>query len=117
MRRDVLARRLGLLVGSVYVPAGIAETVRLVVTGDGGFAFWFGTLVGGGTLVLLGTLRPLPRRPWPRIAVILGAVAGIPATGWTVAVPVLAMVLVILRLAEPVERQAESRAGGSTLAS
>ena len=38
-----------ILLGLLYVGAGIAETVRLVRTDDGGIAFWFGTLVGGGT--------------------------------------------------------------------
>lgn len=55
MRRQVLARRSGIALGVAYVLLGVMETIRLVVTGDGGF-FWFGTLVGGGTLLLLGAL-------------------------------------------------------------
>jgi len=38
----------GLFLGGLLVAAGIAETVRLVRSGDGGLVFWFGTLVGGG---------------------------------------------------------------------
>lgn len=56
MRRHVLARRSGIALGVTYVLLGVMETIRLVVTGDGGFFFWFGTLVGGGTLLLLGAL-------------------------------------------------------------
>lgn len=52
----------GLFVGGLLVAAGVAETVRLVSTGDGGFWFWFPTLVGGGALVIAGTLL-LARRP------------------------------------------------------
>lgn len=100
MTRDSKVRRFGVAFGVLYILDGIAETVRLLVTGDGGFAFWFGTLVGGGTLVLVGSLwRPL-RRPWPRTAVVLGAAVGIPATMWTLVVPVVALVLVALRMSE-----------------
>ena len=38
----------GILLGGLLVAAGVAETVRLLRSGDGGLAFWFGTLVGGG---------------------------------------------------------------------
>jgi hypothetical protein len=37
MRRHVLARRSGIALGVTYVLLGVAETIRLVVTGDGGF--------------------------------------------------------------------------------
>src|SRR5687767_305502 len=43
-----------LLLGGLYLSAGVAETIRVVRSGDGGLAFWFGTLVGGGSMVLLG---------------------------------------------------------------
>lgn len=33
--------------GVLLVAAGVAETVRLTRSGDGGLVFWFGTLVGG----------------------------------------------------------------------
>ena len=52
----------GLTLGGVLVVAGIAETVRLVRTEDGGLWFWFPTLVGGGALVIAGTLL-LSRSP------------------------------------------------------
>jgi len=45
MRHHVLARRAGIGLGVTYLLLGVAETVRLVVTGDGGLIFWFGTLV------------------------------------------------------------------------
>ena len=86
---------LGIALGGLLVVAGIAETVRLTRSGDGGFAFWFGTLVGGGVLVLAGTLLR-PRRPVPGFVVTtMGCVAGILPTAWTVLVPVLLVVLIV----------------------
>jgi len=82
-----------MLLGGLLVVAGIAETVRLTRSGDGGFAFWFGTLVGGGLLILAGTLL-LPRRPVAGgVLTAIGCVAGLLPTMWTVVVPVLLVVL------------------------
>ena len=84
-----------MVLGSLLVAAGIAETVRLVRSGDGGFAFWFGTLVGGGLLVLTGTLL-LPRKPTRGfILTTIGCVAGLLPTAWTVVVPVMLVALVV----------------------
>jgi hypothetical protein len=84
--------------GVTYVLAGIAESVRVVVTGDGGFVFWFGTLVGGGTAILLGILAFRGR---PRVStslVLAGSVVGMPATMWTLVVPMVAVTVVVLTL-------------------
>ena len=96
--RDELARRLGVGLGVVFIALGIAETVRLLTTGDGGLAFWFGTLCGGGTIMVVGTLRLRAR---PRLAMsltIVGAVAGSVATAWTLILPIVAMTVVTLRI-------------------
>jgi len=86
----------GLFLGGLLVAAGIAETVRLVRTGDGGLVFWFGTLVGGGVLILIGTLL-LPRRPIPGcVLTAIGCLLGMVPTSWTLVVPVMLVVLVIL---------------------
>src|SRR5262245_7193416 len=86
---------LGVSLGGLLVAAGIAETVRLVRSGDGGLVFWFGSLVGGGILILTGTLLQ-PRRPRPGfVLTTIGCVAGILPTIWTLIVPVLLVVLVI----------------------
>lgn len=62
---------------------------------DGGLVFWFGTLVGGGILVLTGTLL-LPRRPIPGcLLTTIGCLAGVLPTMWTLIVPVMLVVLVI----------------------
>lgn len=86
----------GLIVGALLVLAGIAETVRLVRSGDGGFWFWFPTLVGGGALVIAGTLL-LTRSPvLGCLLTTVGALAGILPTMWTQVMPVLLVVLIIV---------------------
>ena len=86
----------GLALGGLLVVAGIAETVRLVRSGDGGLWFWFPTLVGGGALLVTGTLV-LPRSPTLGcVLTTVGALAGILPTMWTLVVPVLLVVLVIV---------------------
>lgn len=92
------ARRLAVLLGGLYLLAAVAETTRAVVTGDGGLLFWFGTLTTAGVLVLLGTLSPEMRAPWRRVSVVAGACLGMPATAWTVVVPVIAVVVIVLVL-------------------
>ena len=85
----------GMSLGCLLVAAGIAETVRLLRTGDGGLWFWLPTLVGGGALVIAGTLV-LSRRP--RLGGVLtcsGCVLGILPTMWTLVVPVLLLVLAV----------------------
>ena len=86
----------GIVLGCLLVAAGVAETVRLLKSGDGGLAFWFPTLVGGGLLIVAGTLL-LPRRPVPGcILTLIGCAAGLLPTMWTLVVPVLLIVLMIL---------------------
>ncbi len=86
----------GILLGGLLVAAGIAETVRLVQSGDGGLAFWFGTLVGGGVLILTGTLL-LPRKPVTGcVLTVIGCVAGLLPTMWTVVLPLMLVALAIL---------------------
>jgi hypothetical protein len=89
---DVLTVFLGLL----YLIAGMAETTRAVVTGDGGIPFWFGTLVGGGTMVLFGALAYRKRPRLSRRLIEIGAILGILATAWTVVVPLLALAVIVL---------------------
>jgi hypothetical protein len=87
-----------LALGFLYVAAGIAETVRLVRSGDGGFAFWFGSLVGGGTLVLLGEALHRGRAGLGATLICVGAVVGVLATLWTLVVPVFAIAVMVLAL-------------------
>ena len=86
----------GILLGGLLVAAGVAETVRLLRSGDGGFAFWFGTLVGGGVLIVVGTVL-LPRKPTAGgLLTVIGCLAGLLPTMWTIVVPVLLMALAVV---------------------
>lgn len=97
MTHDVLARRSGIGLGVTYVLLGVAETVRLFVTGDGGFLFWFGTLVGGGSLLLLGAVpRQAVRTNRQLVAILCGATLGVPATAWTLVLPLFAFTVMVL---------------------
>jgi len=104
---EKLTDRLPVVLGVLYLVAGAAETIRVFTTGDGGLAFWFGTLVGGGVLVLLGALVFRER---PRLyvgLVTVGALTGVLATLWTIVVPVLALAVIVLviRRASPADRR------------
>lgn len=108
MDLEKLTDRLPVVLGVLYLVAGVAETIRVLSTGDGGLAFWFGTLVGGGVLVLLGALVFRERPQLYLGLVTVGALTGMLATLWTIVVPVLAIaviVLVIRRASSPADRR------------
>ena len=85
----------GILLGGLLVAAGVAETTRLLRSGDGGFTFWFGTLVGGGAMILVGTVL-LPRKPVVGgVLTVIGCLAGLLPTMWTIVVPILLLALAI----------------------
>jgi hypothetical protein len=107
MTRRRLTDILAVGLGGLYVVAGLAETTRAIVTGDGGIAFWFGSLVGGGVLILVGTLALRHRPRLCALLVTTGCLAGVLATMWTLVVPLIALavvVLVVLRTNEDVDR-------------
>lgn len=91
-------RRLSVLLGGIYLAAAAIETTRAQVTGDGGLVFWFGTLTSAGLLILLGVLRQDLPGPLRRVAVVTGAFLGMPATAWTVVVPLLAAAVIVLEI-------------------
>ena len=103
--RALWARRLGIVLGVVYVVLGV---VRTVDHASGGWAFWLASLVGGGLLVLAGTARHWDNPFVPLVLVAAGALLGANATVHTVVLPVLALVvltLVVLDAADRIERR------------
>jgi hypothetical protein len=78
--------------------AGVGDLEQVAVLGVLSvvvLVFWFGTLVGGGVLILTGTLL-LPRRPIPGcVLTTIGCLAGVVPTIWTLIVPVMPVALVI----------------------
>ena len=82
-------------VGVVLLVLGVAELVTHLDEPLSLF-FWLPSLWGGGALVLVGVFRATAR-PWLSAAfVIIGAFLGLPATDWTVLMPVLLLTLVVL---------------------
>jgi hypothetical protein len=86
-------RILGGVVGGIYLVFGAGEllahldqTVSLV--------FWAPSLLGGGVLLLYGIFGRQSR--FSTKLVVAGSLLGLFATAWTLVVPVLAIVLVVL---------------------
>lgn len=84
---------LGGFVGGVYLAFGVGELVAHLDQ-PVSLAFWAPSLLGGGALVLYGIFGPRSR--FSTKLVVAGALLGIVATAWTLIVPVLAMLLVVL---------------------
>ena len=101
MDRPHLRFWLTLGLGLLYVAAGIAESVRAVTSGDGGLWFWFGSLVGGGALVLSGMAVSSRHPNVGRTLICVGSMVGVLATGWTLVVPLIAVAVVVLNLQKP----------------
>ena|SRR6476620_10664421 len=101
MDRPRLRFWLTLGLGLLYVGAGVAESVRAVTSGDGGLWFWFGSLVGGGALVLSGMTVSSRHPNVGRTLICVGSMMGVLATGWTLVVPLVAVAVVVLNLQRP----------------
>jgi hypothetical protein len=96
MTREQRIRWLGGLLGFGFVIFGVVETgVALIGRDPIGF-FWFPALCGGGALILLGVFKVVRPARTSIALVTVGALAGALATSWTVVVPVLALVLIVL---------------------
>jgi hypothetical protein len=103
--RALWARRLGIVLGAVFVVLGVVETVNHA---SGDWPFWLGSLVGGGLLVLAGSVRHWDNPFVPLVLVAAGALLGANATLPTVVLPVFALVvltLVVLDAGDRVERR------------
>jgi hypothetical protein len=88
---------LALVLAVGYAAAGLVGWITDVTDGDGSdLAFWLLFLFGGAALLLAG-LFLVPR--WSNASVALvsvGALAGAIAVFWSVIVPLLAIVLIVL---------------------
>ena len=90
------ARPLGLWLGGLYAGLGTAEVVAHRHDDPFDLLFWGGSLLGGGALVIAGTLVRDGHRSLGLTTLTLGAALGMNATLWTVLVPLFA-VLVLVR--------------------
>jgi hypothetical protein len=84
---------LGAIVGAIYIAFGVGELVAHAGH-PVSLAFWAPSLLGGGALVLYGIFGR-PTRFSTKL-IVVGSLLGLVATAWTLIVPVLAMVLVVL---------------------
>ena len=91
-------RRLTLALGSLYAVLGSLEVIlRLKDPDIGAMAFLGGTQLVAAALIFGGLFGPV-REARRRILIIVGAVAGLMATVWTVVIPILAIAVVVLNL-------------------
>lgn len=89
------ARPLGLTLGTVYVGFGIAEVATHVEDTAFALLLWGGSLLGGGALVLVGTLLRDRHRPIGLSLLTVGTVLGLNATAWTIAIPLFAVFVLV----------------------
>lgn len=75
--------------------------------------FWLPTLWGGAALVLVGVFHRAARGQLAVVLVILGTFLGSLASAWTVLMPVLALLLVILTIVNVNRRELQPDAAGS----
>jgi hypothetical protein len=95
---DKWRRALALVLGVGFILLGIAETIRAILSGDGGIPFWFGSLCVGGTLILIGTFA-LSRKVWLSFSLTaVGCLAAANATMWTIILPLVTALLLVLAL-------------------
>jgi hypothetical protein len=88
---------LGLLVATLLVGLGLTEGAGATRSGAPGAVVPVGVLVGGGLLVLAGTILQ-GILPWSGLVLTaLGCGFSIPAALWTVFVPLLLVMFFVLR--------------------
>ncbi len=87
--------------GIAFIVLGVVEVAVRVLSSEPidtqAVGYWFVTLCGGGTLVLLGSCV-ITRPGWALAAVVIGCLMGMIATVWTVLLPVAALALVVLSI-------------------
>lgn len=100
MARPRLTRILTLGLGVLYVVVGVAETIEEVSSDEDVMWSWWGTIVGGGVLVLVGAAVTSRHPNVGRGLVCVGSLLGIPVTMRTMVVPLLAVIVVLLTVWE-----------------
>ena len=93
-----LARWLTVILAAIYAVLGSLEVILRIGDADpdyGAMAFLGGTLLGGAAIIFVGLFAPLPERAQVPV-IMVGLVAGLIATVWTLVVPILAIAIVVL---------------------
>ena len=105
-----VVRRITLSLATVYAALGTLEVV-LKVGADAEvatIAFFGGTLLGGAGLILCGLYLHVSSTT-RRVLVMLGAVAGLLSSAWTLLVPVLAITVIFVNAQRPKAPRAGAR--------
>ena len=98
--RERWTRRTQGLLGLTYALFCALETIAHLDAGLTGLSFWFGSLALA-TAGVIGGIVLVDRNPaLGNGLVIVGAVVGVPATAWTVLVPLLAVAVVLLTIVD-----------------
>jgi hypothetical protein len=85
-----LARWLTVVLAAILAVLGAVEVIRR--PDIGAFA-----LLGGAAIIVVGLFAPLPAK-YQVPVIMVGLVAGLVASLWTIVVPILAIVIVVLTL-------------------
>lgn len=98
MKTEVI-RRLTLALALSYALMGTLEVVVKVAEGGAPatIAFFGGTLLGGSALILCGLHAHVLDKIRP-VLVVVGAATGVLASAWTVVLPVLAVVVIVINV-------------------
>lgn len=99
MNRRRATRGLAWFLSAVFIILGTVEVgVRVVTSDSDGLWFWFLSLCRGGAMIAAGTIIGKRRRWASATLVILGGLAAILATAWTVILPILTLTLITLTI-------------------
>jgi hypothetical protein len=90
------------IVGIAFIVLGLVEVVARVMADEPAnwtaIALWSVTLLGGGALVLVGSFALPERRGLSTALVVAGCVLGVLGSAWTILLPILAIVLIFMRM-------------------
>jgi hypothetical protein len=100
------ARHLATALAVLYLAMGAAEVVTHRDDTVPALLFWTTSLLGGGALVLAGRVLWGTHPTASLVLVLVGTLLGIPATAWTLLVPLLAVLVVALTLRDQTSRSA-----------
>jgi hypothetical protein len=89
------ARTLGLWLGAVYLVFGVIEVYTHRSDTVGALAYWGISLLGGGALVVAGSLLRVTNRTQGLALLTVGVLIATSATLWTLLIPVVALVTVV----------------------
>jgi len=93
--RAASARTSGLVLGGVFLAFGVLEVVTHRDDSAAALAFWGVSLLGGGGLVIAGTLLLGVHRRTALALLTIGALLAANATVWTLVLPLVTVYVVV----------------------